>query len=300
MSDFTLSQGLRDRIHEINWDVVSKSGSEKTEIDDFGDYAIVENFFETPDDFWSAIEKCPAGWNGKEAEAAFKEGVQTPEPAWPGIKQLIPSNYLRGTLYDLYKIFIECEFIPHDLDTNLDNPQFAFELPRYALTYAELIQQDSYCSKNANQPSPGRFDYVAVIFREDNPNHGISFFDLVYKGEHYSDVSDLAEIQDENVIKGIQEALAPTDVQPETVKFEKFDGSDVYVRSRFIEAKKNRVILFKGSKWHTYEYNGEGDYHTVTIALNNPPKPKELDGNEFENRDDDRHPPQLDEDPLYV
>ncbi len=292
MSDFTLSRGRRDVIKEINWDTISASGSDDTEVDDFGDYAVVDNFLQKPDDFWNAIDLCPAGYEAKVIEAAQKEGKGTNEPTWPGVKQLISTHYLRGILFDCYKLFIECEFIPHDLDVNLENPSFAFELPTYSLTYAELVTPDMFCNKNANMPAPGRFDYNAVLFRDGNPNHGISFYDYVHAGEHYSDLQDLMEINDENLQKEIGEGLNKTMIEEEIVKYENFTGNESFLKSRFVEAKANRLVLFKGSKWHTYDYNNEGDFHTLTCSINNPPKPKENEGNEFENP--------VEEDPLYV
>ena len=148
-----------------------------------------------------------------------------------------------------------------------------------------------FCNKNANLPAPGRFDYNAVLFRDSNENNGISFFDFIHDGEHYSDLQDLMEISDENLQKSIGEELNKHMIEEEIVKYEPFTGNDVFLKSRFVEAKANRLILFKGSKWHSYDY-GEGDMHTLTCSINNPPKPKENDGNEFENP--------VDEDPLYV
>ena len=67
----------------------------------------------------------------------------------------------------------------------------------------------------------------------------------------------------------------------ETVEYKHFDGNEHFDRSRFIEAKKNRLILHKGTIFVNHEYKGGGDFYFLNVLMNTPPKPKELDGNEI-------------------
>ena len=52
MSTFEVESKIRDDIKEVNWEKVSTPNMEtEDKIDDYGDYAVVDDFLQFPDEF---------------------------------------------------------------------------------------------------------------------------------------------------------------------------------------------------------------------------------------------------------
>ena len=287
MSDLIINQGLRDKILQPDWEDVLGSIVSTGDIEDYGDYAVIDNFIEKIDALAEIMESYPADAREKLVEASHKEfGEFLQGYKMPGITQLLPTHYFTPLLFACYKSFIECEFIPHDLDANISEQgkiEFLQRLPNLCSVQGRMFHDSMIVSKNANLPNLGNFDFHASLILNDPPEGcGISLWDVVWGEDRFSSVEDLLDIEDQEVKSDVSQWLNENAVcTKETVSYEHFDGNEHFDRSRFIEAKKNRLILHKGTIFVNHEYKGGGDFYFLNVLMNTPPKPKELDGNEI-------------------
>ena len=287
MSDLIIDRGLRDKILQPDWEDILGSIVSTTDIEDYGDYAIIDNFIDKIDELAAVMEKYPADAREKLVEASHREFGEFDQGfKMPGITQLLPTHYFTPLLFACYKSFIECEFIPHDLDANISEQgkvDFLRKLPNLSSVQGQLMFDVMIVSKNANLPNLGNFDFHATLILNDPPEGcGISLWDIDWEGERYSSVEDLLDIEDKDVKSNVAHWMNENAVcKRETEYYTHFDGNEHFDRSRFVEAKKNRLILHKGTIFVNQEFPGGGDFYFLNVLMNTPPKPKELDGNEI-------------------
>ena len=185
MTTLTINDGIRSQILEVDWNNICGSVTSTQDIEDYGDYAIIDNFIENIDELYEACIHYPSDFRSKTAESShlefgeFKNGYK-----FPGIEQLLPSDYFNPLLLTCYKSFVECEFIPHDLDTNIsDEGKFKFmqKLPRICVVKGTLLHEGMVINKNGDAPGLGNFDYQATLFLNDPPEgSGLGQYDLVF------------------------------------------------------------------------------------------------------------------------
>lgn len=288
MTDLIITQGIRDSILQVDWEDVCGSVVSTSDIDDYGDYAIVDNFIEKIDSLKEACCRYPTDARSKYIEAAHAEfGEFERGFKFPGIEQMLPGEYFNPLLFAAYKLFVECEFIPHDLDSNIsDEGKFRFmqKLPQISVVKGNLYHDNMIINKNAEMPGLGNFDFQATLFLNDPPEgSGIGLYDLVFDDVRCSGIEDLMDLDDEEQKSMIGRWLNENAVcSNETVEYENFKENEHFQQTRFIEAKKNRLVLHKGTIFQRYEYEGTGDMYMLNIYMNNPPKPPNLEGNEIE------------------
>lgn len=291
MTEIIIDTGLKDKILQVNWEDVCGSVTSTQDIQDYGDYAVIDDFIEKIDDLTSAVSRYPSDSRSLEAEAAHREfGELERGFKFPGIEQLLPSTYLNPIIFACYKAFVECEFIPHDLDSNVTEEgklQFMQKLPSISVVKGTLLHEGMIINKNAETPGLGNFDYQATLFLTEPPEgSGIGLYDVCLGDQRCSGVEDLMDIEDNDLRTEFAKWLNENATcKSETVEYKNYKENDVFQQTRFIEAKKNRLVLHKGTNFFRYEYEGTGDMYMLSIYMNQPPKNKELDGNEIEQDD---------------
>ena len=288
MSTFEVESKIRDDIKEVNWEKVSTPNMEtEDKIDDYGDYAVVDDFLQFPDEFVEAIKSCPADYLDIVAKQMYGEIGKFPFRAKePGINQLLVPHYMTPLLFGFYKSLIDCEFIPSDLNTNLEGEgmrKFLSQLPGYCSTVGNLMYPKCIHSVNAHIPTFAQWDYTGLLFLNDNEGSEFNVYDLKYGDKYYSNAEDIME-EDEEVTSDIAKWLNDNALhKEESQEYEKFKETDHFIQTRSVEAKKNRLIIMKGVQFRLVNYSGEGELYTLQLGMNDMPKPKSMDGNEFQN-----------------
>lgn len=291
MTELIIDQGLRSRIIQANWEDICGSVVSTQDIEDYGDYAIIDNFIEKIDALTDVVSRYPSDSRSKDAEAAHKEfGEFEKGFKFPGIEQLLPTEYFNPILFACYKSFVDCEFIPHDLDTNLTEEgkiRFMQKLPQISVVKGTLLHDGMVINKNAEAPGLGNFDYQATLFLTEPPEgSGIGLYDLVFGDTRCSGVEDLMDLEDQDERNKIAMWLNDNATcLSETAEYQNYEENEHFQMTRFVEAKKNRLILHKGTVFQRYEYKGTGDLYMLSIYMNQPPKAKELEGNEIDQQD---------------
>ncbi|BCU94289.1 MAG: hypothetical protein CM15mV4_2540 [Caudoviricetes sp.] len=126
-----------------------------------------------------------------------------------GINFLELNNFFQVIIlihfYSPYKSFVECEFIPHDLDTNIsDEGKFKFmqKLPRICVVKGTLLHEGMVINQNGDAPGLGNFDYQATLFLNDPPEgSGLGQYDLVFGDNRVSSIEDLLDIESKMIKK---------------------------------------------------------------------------------------------------
>ena len=94
MSDLIINQGLRDKILQPDWEDILGSIVSTQDIEDYGDYAVIDNFIEKIDELAKVLESYPADAREKHVEASHIEfGEYLAGFKMPGITQLLPTHY---------------------------------------------------------------------------------------------------------------------------------------------------------------------------------------------------------------
>ena len=285
----TVNDGIRSQILEVDWHSICGSITSTQDIEDYGDYAIIDNFIEKIDELYEACIRYPSDARSKLAESShlefgeFKNGYK-----FPGIEQLLPSDYFNPLLFSCYKSFIECEFIPHDLDTNISDEgkyKFMQKLPRLSVVKGTLLHEGMIINQNADAPGLGNFDYQATLFLNEPPQgSGLGQYNLVFGDNRVSGIEDLLDIEDNDDKAEIGKWLNENAVcGQETVEYKHTIPDNHWDQTRFIPAQKNRLILHRGTTFQRYEYLGQGDLYMLNVYMNNPPKSQEfLEENQIE------------------
>lgn len=291
MTEIIIDTGLKSKIHQVQWEEVCGSVSSTQDIQDYGDYAIIDDFIEKIDELTEAVSRYPSDSRSMECEAAHKEfGELEKGYKFPGIEQLLPSTYFNPIIFACYKAFVECEFIPHDLDSNTTEEgkiRFMQKLPNISVVKGTLLHPGMIINKNSEVPGLGNFDFQATLFLTEPPEgSGIGLYDVVIGETRCSGIEDLMDLDDDDERNAFGKWLSENAVcKAETTEYTNFKENDVFQQTRFIEARKNRLVLHKGTNFQRYEYEGTGDMYMLSIYMNQPPKNKELAGNEIEQDD---------------
>ena len=232
---------------------------EDMDIQDMGDYVVVDNIFEDPDVVTDYLKKFPADNADELKRLMYLNNDTKPEFKTPnGITQLLPNQYFDVWFQDLYKILIEAEFIPHQVNQYLKDQDFLSGLSRSGLVCCNLQHDNMIMHKRANWPAPlVEFDYSCNVFLGDDidPENGISFYDLMFQGERYKNIEELTKIEDKELTSTLRDYLNIfVTVQPDLEKYEAYEETKYYDKTRFVEAQKNRMVIFKGGRWMTHDY----------------------------------------------
>ena len=245
--------------------------NEEFEIQDMGDYVIVDNIFKDPDAALKGLLKFPAD-SSDEVKRLMYQNEETPKFKTPnGVIQLFTNQYFDNWFQELYKILIEAEFVPHQVNTYLEDPQYMSSLSRSGLVSAQLQHDNMTIHKRANWPSPLLdFEYACTVFLGDNidPDNGISFYHLLYNDTRYKTIEDLKDIRDRETMEAIKDYLNVfVTVQPDLEPYQPYEKTKYYDKHRFVEAKKNRMVIYKSGQWITDDYNNKGERYTFTTSI---------------------------------
>ena len=262
---------IRDQLHQFDFHDIMEI-SEDIDIQDMGDYVVVDNLFVDPDAVKDGLVKFPAD-SADEVKRLMYQQEQKPEFRTPnGITQLLPNQYFDRWFQELYKVLIEAEFVPHQVNEYLKDKQYLSNLSRGGLVTGILQHDNMVMHKRAHWPAPMLdFEYACHVFLGDDidPENGISFYDLIFEGNRYTGIEDLAKIDNREDAKAIQDYLNVfVTVQPELEQFSPYEQTKYYDKTRFVEARKNRMVIFKSGKWVTDDYNGTGERYTFVTSLN--------------------------------
>ena len=289
---FAIEEDLSSKIEQIDWEKVSAPRRETEEdegIDDYGDYAVVDNFLINPDDFLEALLKVPADYLNQVINISHSETGEYPFGIkQPGIEQSIPTGYIMPTLFGVYKSLIDTEFVPGDCEENLRGEglqKWIQKIPYYSETKGVTYYNGVLCSKRADLPEFSKWEFNALLFLQDDPNSSFDLYDLNWKDKYYSCAEDVMS-EDPTVVQDIADWLDKNALPlKESMVYEKFNGDDHFVKTRSVEVKKNRLVLFKGHTFRTMNYGGGKDLYTLNIGMNQVPKEENQQQNEFTNDD---------------
>ena len=261
------SQLLQSDIHE------AMHICEDIDIQDMGEYVVCDNVFDDPDAALKYLAKFPADNADELKRLMYLNNDTKPEFKTPnGITQLLPNQYFDVWFQDLYKILIEAEFIPHQVNEYLKDKDFMSGLSRSGLVVCNLQHDNMTIHKRANWPSPlVEFDYSCNVFLGDdiNPENGISFYDLMFQGQRYKNIEDLTKIEDKETIATIKDYLNIfVTVQPDLEPYKAYEDTKYYDKTRFVEAQNNRMVIFKGGKWVTHDYVPKEDSERYMFNTN--------------------------------
>ena len=290
-STFEVASKFKDVINEINWEKITSPVMETDDqINDYGDYAVIDNFLQFPDEFVDALSKCPADFLDIVAKQTHAEIGKFPYGAKdPGVHQLLVPHYLVPMLFGFYKACIDCEFIPADLNTNLEGEgmkRFLNNLPGYCSTVANLMYPGCVNSVGQNVPTFDRWDYSAVLFLNDSPDSTFNLYDLEWNGKYYANAEDLMEEKGEvleDIAQWLNTNATAKEESEEYKRYAEGKEGDHFIQTRSVEVVKNRLVILKGNQFRLTNYSGNGELYQLQIGMNDIPKPKEMDGNEFRN-----------------
>ena len=92
--------------------------------------------------------------------------------------------------------------------------------------------------------------------------------------------------EDPQVVQDIAEWVDTNATAKEESKvYEKFKESEFFIKTRSVEVKKNRLVLFKGHTFRCLNYGGGDDLYSFILGQNPVPKAQQQQGNEFQNDD---------------
>jgi len=246
---------------------------EDIDIQDMGEYVVCDNVFEDPDKVTEFLVKFPADNADELKRLMYLNNDLKPEFKTPnGITQLLPNQYFDVWFQELYKILIEAEFIPHQVNEYLKDKAFMSGLSRSGLVVCNLHHDNMTIHKRANWPSPVvDFDYSCNVFLGDDidPDNGISFYDLMFQGERYKNIEELTKIDDKELAATLKDYLNIfVTVQPDLEPYKPYEDTKYYDKVRFVEARKNRMVIFKAGKWITHDYTGKEDSERYILNTN--------------------------------
>ena len=247
--------------------------NEDIDIQDMGEYVVCDNVFADPDSALKFLIGFPADTADELKRLMYLNNDTKPEFKTPnGITQLLPNQYFDVWFQELYKILIEAEFIPHQVNEYLKDKAYMSGLSRNGLVVANLQHDNMTIHKRANWPAPVvDFDYSCNVFLGDDidPENGISFYDLMFKGERYKNIDDFAKIEDKELQATLRDYLNIfVTVQPDLEPYKPYEETKYYDKVRFVEAQKNRMVIFKSGKWMIHDYNGKEDSERYLFNTN--------------------------------
>ena len=101
-----------------------------------------------------------------------------------------------------------------------------------------------------------------------DPDNGISFYHLLCNDDRYKTIEDLKDIRDQETMEALKDYLNVfVTVQPDLEPYEPYGQTKYYDKHRFVEAKKNRMVIYKSGQWITDDYNNKGERYTFTTSI---------------------------------
>ena len=263
--------------------------SEDIDIQDMGEYVVCDNVFADPDAVFNYLIKFPADTADEVKRLMYLQSEKPTFKTPNGITQLLPNQYFDIWFQDIYKILIEAEFVPHQANEYLKNTDYLSSLSRSGLVTCNLQHDNMTIHKRANWPSPVLdFEYSCTVFLGDDvdPENGISFYDLMFEKERYKNVKELTEIQDRDQAAALKDYLNVfVTIQPELELYKPYEDTKFYDKTRFIEAKKNRMVITKSGKWMTHDYSAKEGSERYMFTTNIAVSPGQEQGDpEAQNR----------------
>ena len=246
---------------------------EDIDIQDMGDYVVCDNVFDDPDGALEYLAQFPADNSDELKRLMYLNNDTKPEFKTPnGITQLLPNQYFDVWFQDLYKILIEAEFVPHQVNEYLKDKMYMSSISRSGLVVANLHHDNMTIHKRAQWPSPCiDFDYSCNVFLGDDidPENGISFYDFIFQDKRFKNVEELTKIEDRETAATIKDYLNVfVTVQADLEPYTPYEDTKYYDKVRFVEAQKNRMVIFKGGKWITHDYTGKEDSERYLLNTN--------------------------------
>ena len=247
--------------------------NEDIDIQDMGEYVVCDNVFADPDSALKFLIGFPADTADELKRLMYLNNDTKPEFKTPnGITQLLPNQYFDVWFQELYKILIEAEFIPHQVNEYLKDKAYMSGLSRNGLVVANLQHDNMTIHKRANWPAPVvDFDYSCNVFLGDDidPENGISFYDFIFQDKRFKTIEDLTKIEDKETAATIKDYLNIfVTVQADLESYKPYEDTKYYDKVRFVEAQKNRMVIFKGGKWVSHDYNGKEDCERYLFNTN--------------------------------
>ncbi len=266
-----MSKSIRSQIKQHDFHSIMEI-SEDVDIQDMGDYVVIDEVFKDPDAVYEYLASFPADSTDEIKRLLYRQGDK-PEFKTPnGITQLLPNQYFDVWFQDLYKLLIEAEFVPHQVNQYLKDKEYMSQLSRSGLVTCNLQHDNMVIHKRGAWPTPVlEFEYACDVFLGDDidPENGISFYDLLFEDKRYKNVEDLTEIKDKELQGTLKDYLNVfVTVQPDLEMYKPYEDTKFYDKVRFVEAKKNRMVIFKSGKWMTHDYNGKQDVERYVFNTN--------------------------------
>lgn len=241
-------------------------------IEDFDDYIIVDDFLNDVDVAQENLLKFPID-NGEKLFRQFYESGQREAPVTkvPGHCQLFPVDFFERYVFEIYKFLIDCEYLPQRANDNLLNPMYPTMLSKNSMINGLIYHDNMIINKNANAPAPAMGEYYSMLFFDDNPKSGISLYDFVYDGKRYSCLDDITLNTDEEFLKEVSDFLnTKHSVSKELVKYSPYENCSYFDETRFIPAKRNRLVITKGGNWINPAYVGGEESYRLIATFNEP------------------------------
>ena len=245
------------------------------EIQDFDEYIIVDDFFENVDESVNQFLKYPVDMGEDLYQKLFATGAKEWEmPKLPGFSQPLPVLLFERVIFEIYKFLIDCEFLPQRANENLMNPMFASQLASMSMVHGSIFHPNMIINKNANNPSPAMGEYWATIFFDDSTEdnkHGVSLYDFVYNNKRYSCLDDITLETDKKLLSEMGDFLnIKNGVTKELVEFTPFESNSFFDETRFIPAKKNRLVITRGGNWINQTYKANEETYQLIFSFNEP------------------------------
>lgn len=258
ISDFTLVD-FQD-LFEVNNDYELK---EET-VNDLTVISI-ENFFKNPDDIADILKKYPVNNNDKYYEKMKENNPSIVRP--PGRNQLIPSEYLNGVAASLYQLLCEKEYVPFNFSINNEFKKLTEQLGRfswYTSIFYPLMKNDS----NNWNPRFNTSTFVFNICLQQESNSSISFYQLNHGDKQYSTIDSVLEIESLEDKSDIKDKLNAMHLMSEdSKKYYCPEDTDLFLKYFSIPLTYNKLILYKGNNWSTFDYDAEKESN-VSYCLN--------------------------------
>lgn len=292
---FAIEDDISSKIKQVDWE---KACSPRRDIegdegiDDYGDYAVIDDFLTNPDEMMEALLTCPSNFLDQIIKMSHNESGKFPFGVkQPGLEQVVPPTYILPLLHGVYKSLVDCEFVPGDCNEYL-NPkkkgvqEWMENIPAYSETKAITHYDGCLCNDRAHFPEFSKWEFNALIFMNDHDNASFDLYDLKWKDKYYSCAEDIMS-EDQQVVEDIVEWLDGNAIPTQdSMVYEPFQDTDQFVKTRSVEIKKNRLVLFKGHTFRTINFSGGKDLYHLHIGMNQMPKHEsDQPKNEFINDD---------------
>ena len=263
-----------DKLSVFDFNTINQINSDCT-IEDFDNYIVVDNFLNDIDAAEENLLKFPID-NGEEIYQKFYENDKKESPICkiPGHCQMFPVDFFERYIFEIYKILVECEYLPQRANDNLLSQSFPTLLSKNSMMNGLIYHNDMIINKNANAPAPAMGQYYSMLFFDDSSSDsrtGFSLHDFIYEGKRYSCLDDITLITDQELLSEISDFLnAKHMVGKELEKYSPFLGNSYFDESRFVPAKRNRLVITKGGNWFTHVYSGGEESYRLITTFNEP------------------------------